>query len=94
MGIACTKVLFILRWSQSKVLSQKWLFVHTYGLLWPTDLIINSTDMQGGVAAGILCIHVGAIEKQMFQVLDPTMLASLKLNNMKWNRVDRRNNKG
>lgn len=43
-----------------------------------TDLIVESTDMQGCVPRGVLCTHVGAIEEQMFQMLDMAIPAGLR----------------
>lgn len=43
-----------------------------------TDLIVESTDMQGCVPRGVLCTHVGAIEEQMFQMLDMAVPAGLR----------------
>lgn len=43
-----------------------------------TDLIVESTDVQGCVPRGILRTHVGAIEEQMFQMLDMAVPAGLR----------------
>lgn len=46
--------------------------------VYATDLIVEGADMQGCVPRGILCTHVCAIEKQMFQMLDMAVPAGLR----------------
>lgn len=40
-------------------------------------LVVEGTDMQGCVAAGVSDVHVSSVKHQVLQMLDTSILASL-----------------
>ena len=46
-------------------------------------LIVDSADVEWGVATSVLPVHVGAVEEQMLQMRYKTVATSLKKNSKK-----------
>lgn len=48
------------------------------GSAWAAHLVVEGTDVQRGVARGILCAHVGTVEEEVLQMLDVSVAARLR----------------